>query len=136
MRETVIGFLLLLSGAPLGFLISQTWYLIIGEILKTDSDKFIEKNLLVFKYCNEEIRNYIIRRADILNTLGSTIVSISFSFITALYINGSNINCLLIIVGFILIVLCGFNIKRIYNEQEKMTEKIRKESSTIISSEH
>ena len=121
--ETIIGFLLLLSGAPLGFLISQTWYLILGLYLKTDSEEYLEKNLIVLKCHNKEVRNYVIRRSDVLNTLGSTMVSIALSIITSLYINGSNINCLFIIVGFILILLCYFNMKRIYNEQEQMTKK-------------
>jgi hypothetical protein len=96
--ETIIGFLLLLSGAPLGFLISQTWYLIFGLYLKTDSEEFVEKYLIVSKCHNEEVRNYVFRRVDILNTLGSTMVSITLSIITSLYINGSNINCFFIML--------------------------------------
>ena len=123
--STIIGFLLVLSGAPIGFLLSQIWYLLIGLILKTDSDPFIEKNYIVFKNQEKGIGNYIIRRGDILNTLGSTIVSIILSCVFAYFLYGYNINWYIIAGGIILIIFCYVNIKRIYNEQEKMTEKLK-----------
>lgn len=171
--KLIYGFIFTLSGAPIGFIISQFWYSLffngfffkdgygwVHPLKPFDTILFLEKkfniniknienSIAALNYifllknkiktkngCVETeteydlIRNYVQRRVDILNTLGTSIISILFGLLFGLFINSKinditileliNNNSYIIIFSIIIMILMSRGIMRITREQRKM----------------
>jgi len=109
----VLGFLTLLSGGAIGFLVSQFWFLIywviiqpllVANYLKKKLEKFKveDKNasILLFNYIahsfeKKQISSFIARRWDLMNIFGSTIMAILSGIVSGLILRG----CVLSVSG-------------------------------------
>lgn len=98
----ILGFVTLLSGAAIGFLVSQFWFLIYWLIIERYLANFYKEKLiedfevkdkeasvLVFNYIVHSLRqkrivSYILRRWDIMTIFGSTIMAIISGLISGL----------------------------------------------------
>jgi len=97
--DIFMGFIALLSGAPVGFLISQFWYLPFNlieryvlihhaspfKLLKKygikDEDLKVHYDFILHSIENKGIYTYLNRRWDLINLLGSTFVAVGIGLL-------------------------------------------------------
>ncbi len=98
----ILGVVLLLDGAPLGFLISQPWFVILNHYVKPNSlwvnniksaDSSLKEDtsmalvagdLLVFSEQKQtEMKEYLRRRIDLVNLMGSIMLAIPFATVAS-----------------------------------------------------
>lgn len=144
----LLGFITLASGGAIGYLISQVWYFLsqkiwfdklyvdsqISELLKKQKVKPDKEILLLFSdylhhtWPKKEIRTYIERRWDLLNILGSTMVTIPLGlfygyvirFIFCGFKFDSYYEALIIISSSILIVIMYIGLRYVIGEHIQM----------------
>ena len=95
------GFITLLSGAALGFLVSQPWYLLLNIAIKRGLYYFVNKDKTgeklsvsrqdykVLNYEKKEVRDYIFRRWDLFNLMGSVIFALTLGTLLGWLLNSA-----------------------------------------------
>ena len=134
----VLGALFILNGAPIGFLVSQPWYLISKELLLwrnllvdfqlpdfTKTETIVRADLTLYSLSNRDIVDYIRRRLDLLNTMGSMIIAIIFGCIVSIALwsidLGISIDFLLwvILLSDIAVGVLAISLGNVWNEMKE-----------------
>jgi hypothetical protein len=99
----LLGVAFLLNGAPVGFLLSQPWYIfqrrclwprkeyfeLVKKTLPGNPDRLdviVAADFLIYRSANDEDIKYIQRRADLMNVLGSESIAIMAGVVTAIFL--------------------------------------------------
>jgi len=147
----LLGFLTLLSGQPIGFLVSQIWYSLFDrlgwrskvmkepfEILVKNNHVLKEFRQVIFDYLmnsekNQNLRYYLDRRWDLGNLLGSTAIAVLlsgfFGYLVRLCFFLSEVQPItwtvydlgIIIILVILFLSLWYNTRRVLREDKDMS---------------
>jgi len=156
----LLGFVTLLSGSALGFLISQFWHVIYNYILKIycilerrphyafliknfeqyrEKDKLLSlMNYFIISLIKDQrMSDYITRRSDLFNTLGSTGISLFIGSLSGFviktyilknpatrgtYINWCNYEIFIFLSSLVIMIIIFLNMLRIWRETDTMVE--------------